>query len=86
MVKLSVALSGVKIVFKNRTYDALILNCGPNVLKAMLTEIKNNAETPLNITSLIAKLRYNGFNVMRGPIIIDLKVFENVGIITCENS
>lgn len=90
MTKLLAALSGVKIYFKNKKTEALLLNCGPNTLKVMLTEIRDTyqktRENPLNITELIAVLRTKGFPVMRGPITIDLAMLEKIGVITVDNT
>ena len=89
-MKLSAALAGIKIKHKGKTIDALLLNCGPNTLKVMLTEIqrtyaKNNAN-PLNITELLGVMQSNGIKPLRGPITIDLAVLERAGVITADNT
>lgn len=83
-MKLDAALSGVKLYVKNKKFDAIILNCGPTTLKTILEAIKEHEEHPLNITGLIAQLRFKGLNVMRGPIDIDLSILELAGAIKCD--
>lgn len=85
-MRLDVALSGVQVKLNGKTQDLLLLNCGPRRLSLMLKEILDNKSKPLNITKLIASMRFGGEAVPRGAIVIDLATLEKAGIITCDNS
>ena len=90
MVKLSAALSGVRVYHKNNKNDALLPDCGPNTLKVMFTEIletyKKTPENPLNITELMSVLRLKGIIVRRGLFGITLDMLSRLNVLTIENT
>jgi len=85
-MRLDAALSGVQVKFNGKIQDLLLLNCGKKRFELMLKEILDNKKTPLNITKLIASMRFNGELVPRGAIVIDLATLEKAGLISCDNS